>query len=87
MGAIALAGSLTVLAWVDRIQEIRPSGNKNVKPKIEFSFDRAAAHGDASKDVLLQPGDIIYVPPTVLFWLLSNGGSTEDSARYRSVGY
>jgi len=67
LGALALAGSPTVLAWVDRIQVVRPSGNKNVKPKIfEFNFDRAAAHGDASKDVLLQEGDIIYVPPTVL---------------------
>ncbi len=67
LGAIALAGSPTVLAWVDRIQVIRPSGNKHVKPKIfEFNFDRAAAHGDASKDVLLQEGDIIYVPPTIL---------------------
>ena len=67
LGAIALAGSPTVLAWVDRIQVIRPSVTKNVKPKIfEFNFDRAAAHGDASKDVLLQEGDIIYVPPTIL---------------------
>ncbi len=67
LGALALAGSPTVLAWVDRIQVIRPSSNKNVKPKIfEFNFDRAAAHGDASKDVLLREGDIIYVPPTIL---------------------
>ena len=67
LGAIALAGSPTVLAWVERIQVIRPSATKNVKPKIfEFNFDRAAAHGDASKDVLLQEGDIIYVPPTIL---------------------
>lgn len=67
LGALALAGSPTVLAWVQRIQVIRPSSTKNVKPKIfEFNFDRAAVHGDASKDVLLQEGDIIYVPPTVL---------------------
>jgi len=67
LGAIALAGSPTVLAWVERIQVIRPSATKNVKPKIfEFNFDRAAAHGDASKDVLLQESDIIYVPPTIL---------------------
>jgi len=67
LGAIALAGSPTILAWEERIQVIRPSGNKNVKPKIfEFNFDRAAAHGDATKDVLLQEGDIIYVPPTIL---------------------
>ena len=57
----------TVLAWVDRIQVIRPSADANVKPKIfELNFDRMAAHGDTSKNVLLQEGDIIYVPPTVL---------------------
>jgi len=67
IGAIALAGSPTVLAWEERIQVIRPSSNKDVKAKIfEFNFDRAAAHGDGTKDVLLQEGDIIYVPPTVL---------------------
>lgn len=67
LGAIALAGSPNAMAWVERIQVIRPSANKNVKAKIfEFNFDRAAAHGDASKDVLLQEGDIIYVPPTIL---------------------
>jgi len=67
LGAIALAGSPNTMAWVERVQVIRPSGRKNVRPKIfEFNYDRAAAHGDASKDVLLQPGDIVYVPPTVL---------------------
>jgi len=34
LGALALAGSPTVLAWEQRIQVIRPSSNKNVKPKI-----------------------------------------------------
>ena len=67
MSALALAGSPTVLAWEERIQIIRPSRTKKVKPKIfEFNYDRAAAHGDATKDILLQEGDIIYVPPTIL---------------------
>ena len=67
VGAIALAGSPTVLAWLERIQVIRPSSDPDVPPKIfEVNFDRMSAHGDATKDVLLQPGDIIYVPPTVL---------------------
>ncbi len=57
----------TVLAWIERIQVIRPSADKNVKPKIfEVNYDRMIAHGDTSKNVLLQEGDIIYVPPTVL---------------------
>ncbi len=55
------------MAWVERIQVIRPSGNKEIRPKIyEFNLDRMIAHGDTSKNVLLQEGDIIYVPPTVL---------------------
>ena len=57
----------TPLAWLGHIQVIRPSRDKNVKPKIfEVNFDRMAAHGDMSKDVLLQDGDVIYVPPTIL---------------------
>jgi len=55
------------MAWVQRVQIIRPSSDKNVKPKIfEVNFDRMIAHGDNSKNVLLQEGDIIFVPPTVL---------------------
>ncbi len=55
------------MAWLERVQVIRPSRDKSVRPKIfEVDFDRMAAHGDASKDILLQEGDIIYVPPTVL---------------------
>jgi len=50
-----------------RIQVIRPSRDENVKAKIfEVNFDRMGAHGDLSKDVLLQEGDVIYVPPTIL---------------------
>ena len=55
------------MAWLERIQVIRPSGDEKVKAKIfEVNFDRMAAHGELGKNVLLQEGDIIYVPPTIL---------------------
>ncbi len=55
------------MAWLERIQVIRPSADPSVRPRIfEVNFDRMAAHGDATKNVLLQEGDVIYVPPTVL---------------------
>ena len=57
----------TNLAWKERIQVVRPSINENIKPKIfELNYARMIAHGDTSKNVLLQEGDIVYVPPTVL---------------------
>lgn len=56
-----------VMAWGDHIQVIRPSSDPKVKPRIfEIKWDPMIAHGDASKDVLLDEGDIIYVPPTIL---------------------
>ncbi|MCP4263287.1 MAG: hypothetical protein GY774_38140 [Planctomycetes bacterium] len=56
----------TPQAWIDRIQVIRPSRDKNVKAKIfEVNWDRMSAHGELGKDVLLQEGDVIYVPPTI----------------------
>jgi polysaccharide export outer membrane protein len=55
------------MAWVQRVQVIRPSSDENIEPRIfEVNVDRMIAHGDTSKDVLLQEGDIIYVPPTVV---------------------
>jgi polysaccharide export outer membrane protein len=58
---------LNPMAWKERIQVIRPSNDVNVKPKIfEINFNRMQTHGDTSKNILLQEGDIVYVPPTVL---------------------
>jgi protein involved in polysaccharide export with SLBB domain len=55
------------LAWKQRIQVVRPSVDENDGPKIfEVDYDKMAAHGDLRKDVLLQKGDVVYVPPTVL---------------------
>lgn len=58
---------LNPMAWKQRIQVIRPSSEEGIKPKIfEVDFDLMAAHGDTSKNVMLQEGDIIYIPPTPL---------------------
>lgn len=56
-----------VRAWEEVTQVIRPSLALDEKPKIfALNFKRMIEHGDMSKNVLLQEGDIIYVPPTIL---------------------
>ena len=58
---------LTKIAWIGRIQVVRPSMDEGVEPKIfEVNYDQMTAHGDLSSNVLLQEGDIVFVPPTVL---------------------
>jgi polysaccharide export outer membrane protein len=57
----------SVLAWITRVQVIRPSANEDIPPKIfEVDYEQMKVHGDTSKNVLLQEGDIVYVPPTIL---------------------
>ena len=56
-----------VTGWTKRIQVIRPSVDKVNDAKIfEVNWERMVIHGDIRKNVLLQEGDIIYVPPTIL---------------------
>lgn len=64
--ALAYA-KLTPMAWPGQVKVIRPSNDKSKRPKIfKVNYNRMVAHGDTRKNVLLQEGDIIYVPPTVL---------------------
>jgi len=57
----------TNLAWIERIQVIRASGEDNEEPKIfEFNYEKMISHGELEKNILLEEGDIVYVPPTVL---------------------
>ncbi len=56
-----------VQAWEEQTQIIRPSLALTEKPKIfKLNFKRMIEHGDMSGNVLLQEGDIIYIPPTIL---------------------
>ena len=55
------------MAWEQRVQVIRPAADNAEKPKIfEIDYDRMMAHGDLGKNVLLEEGDVVYVPPTIL---------------------
>ena len=45
----------------------RPSTGKNVKGMIcKLNFHKMIKYGDMTKNVLLEEGDVIYVPPTIL---------------------
>jgi len=59
----------TFLAWRARIELIRPSPDPDQRHKVIIDVDQMQQGGDLRDNYLLQEGDIIYVPPTVLGWL------------------
>lgn len=64
--AVASANIL-ITAWEENMRIIRPSEKENKKPRIfKVNLQDMMIRGDTSKNVLLQEGDIIYIPPTVL---------------------
>ena len=66
----ALAGRLNTSAWKSKIQVIRPSADVNIPPKIfEIDYTWMAKHGDLRKNVLLEEGDMIYVPAHPFAWV------------------
>ncbi len=55
------------LAWQRRIRVVRPAPQEGNEPLIfEVDYKKMVGKGETEKDVLLQEGDIVYVPPTVL---------------------
>ncbi|MBN1344658.1 MAG: polysaccharide export protein [Phycisphaerae bacterium] len=68
MDALAKAQP-TFLAWKSQIKVVRPSANKNENHTIIIDVDKMVKEGDMRQNVLLQQGDVVYVPPTPLAWV------------------
>lgn len=48
---------------------IRPSPDRKERREIIVDVDRMIRTGDTSANILIEPDDIIYVPPTPLAWV------------------
>lgn len=55
------------LAWKEKIQVIRPAKDPKERSLVfNLDFKKMAEHGKMDQNVMLQEGDVIYVPPTIL---------------------
>lgn len=66
--ALSEAGP-TFLAWRAQIRVTRPDPETGQSKTIVVDLDKMVRTGDPEQNVLLQPGDIIEVPPTPLAWM------------------
>lgn len=59
----------TFLAWKTKIEIIRPDPVEGKRKKLVLDYEKMVREGDLTANVLLQEGDVVYVPPTPLAWL------------------
>ncbi|MCH7527040.1 MAG: hypothetical protein IID39_06360, partial [Planctomycetes bacterium] len=59
----------TNIAMRKRVKVIRPSPLDEQRHEIEIDVDKMIRAGDTRLNILLEPGDVVYVPPTPLGWL------------------
>ncbi len=57
------------IAWRSRVKIIRPSPIDGERREMEVNLDTMVEGGDTRANILLEPGDVVYVPPTPLGWI------------------
>lgn len=55
-------------SWMSRIKVIRPAHGETDVRILRVNVDRMIKKGDWSKNILLEPNDIVYIPPTPVAW-------------------
>ena len=58
-----------LIAWGEMVRVVRPSANPDEVREISIDVTRMIEKGDLRNNLLLQEGDIVYVPPTPLGWV------------------
>lgn len=56
-------------AWLSKIKVIRPGSTPDNNQEIVIDFYKMMSKGDMRQNILLQEGDIVYIPPTPMAWI------------------
>lgn len=57
------------LSWTSKVRVVRPAHGDTPVRIVEVDVDKMAKTGDWSKNILLEPDDIVYIPPTPGGWI------------------
>ena len=60
---------MSFLAWRSRIKIIRAHPDEDQRKTITVDLDKMIKEGDLTMNVLLEPNDVVYVPPTPIAWV------------------
>jgi len=68
LDAVLVAG-VDFRSWTSRVEVTRPAHGEEPVRAIQVDVDRMLQTGDWSQNILLEPDDVVYIPPTPLAWL------------------
>ena len=57
------------LSWTSRVKVVRPAHGETPVRIMQVDIDKMAKTGDWSQNILLEPDDIVYIPPTPGGWV------------------
>jgi protein involved in polysaccharide export with SLBB domain len=64
-----LKSGVSFLSWTSRVKVIRPAHDDTPVRNLEVNVDEMIKKGSWTQNVLLEPDDVVYVPPTPIAWL------------------
>ncbi|MFQ5461603.1 MAG: polysaccharide biosynthesis/export family protein [Phycisphaerae bacterium] len=67
LDAVVSAG-VDFRSWIAHVHVLRPTPDQSPVRHIEVDVERMLAKGDWSQNILLEPDDIVIIPPTVFSW-------------------
>lgn len=70
--AMLAMAQLNDSAWPQKVVIVRPHDDPNVKQKVTVDLKEMFQSGQTSQNYMLEPGDVVYVPPSPLAQLNAN---------------
>ena len=64
-----LKSGVDFTCWTARVKVIRPAHGETPVRTLEVNVDRMIKTGDWSQNILLEPDDLVFIPPTPFAWL------------------
>jgi len=66
---VVLSAGVDYTSWTSQVRVIRPAHGETPVRALTINVDKMIRTGDWSKNILLEPDDIVYIPPTPLAWV------------------
>jgi len=63
-----LSSGVNFLSWTSRVKVIRPGHGDTPSRTLMVNVDDMVLGGDWTQNLLLEPDDVVYVPPTPVAW-------------------